>query len=117
MENWFGLLRLLATRRSLDYLRKRIRRKARSQEIPDWSRVSSPAGNPGQQAEETESARLLGKALGKLPSRQAEVLCLRYMDEMDDREIARQLGIRQSTVRVVAHRGRARLGRLLAAVR
>jgi RNA polymerase sigma-70 factor (sigma-E family) len=54
------------------------------------------------------------RALGRLPHRQREVLLLRFYSELSDEEIARVMGIRQSTVRSAAYRALETLGRALA---
>ena len=54
------------------------------------------------------------RALGRLPHRQREVLVLRLYSELSDEEIARVMGIRQSTVRSAAYRALETLGRALA---
>jgi RNA polymerase sigma-70 factor (sigma-E family) len=53
------------------------------------------------------------RALGRLPQRQREVLVLRFYSELSDEEIARVMGIRQSTVRSAAYRALETLGRAL----
>ncbi len=53
------------------------------------------------------------RALGRLPHRQREVLVLRFYSDLSDEEIARVMGIRQSTVRSAAHRALETLGRVL----
>ena len=53
------------------------------------------------------------RALGGLPDRQREALVLRFYLDLPDEEIARVMGIRQSTVRSNAHRGLAALARVL----
>jgi RNA polymerase sigma-70 factor (sigma-E family) len=53
------------------------------------------------------------RALGRLPHRQREVLVLRFYSELSDEEIARVMGIRQSTVRSAAYRALETLGRAL----
>jgi RNA polymerase sigma-70 factor (sigma-E family) len=61
----------------------------------------------------SEDRRAVLAALRRLPSRQREVLVLRYYLELSDAEIARTLGIGESTVRSTAHRGLAVLERML----
>jgi RNA polymerase sigma factor (sigma-70 family) len=51
------------------------------------------------------------RAVGRLPHRQREALVLRFYLDLPDEEIARVMGIRQSTVRSTAHRGLEALGR------
>jgi RNA polymerase sigma-70 factor (sigma-E family) len=53
------------------------------------------------------------RALARLPHRQREVLVLRFYSELSDEEIARVMGIRQSTVRSAAYRALETLGRAL----
>jgi RNA polymerase sigma-70 factor (sigma-E family) len=57
------------------------------------------------------------RALAGLPHRQREVLVLRFYAELSDEEIARVMGIRQSTVRSAAYRALETLGRALTETR
>ena len=52
-------------------------------------------------------------ALDRCPSRQREVLVLRYYAELSEAEIADELGISPGSVKTHAHRGIASLGALL----
>ena len=61
----------------------------------------------------SEDRRAVLAALRRLPDRQREVLVLRYYLELPDTEIARTMGIGESTVRSAAHRGLTTLERLL----
>jgi RNA polymerase sigma-70 factor (sigma-E family) len=61
----------------------------------------------------SEDRRAVLAALRRLPDRQREVLVLRYYLELPDAEIARTMGIGESTVRSAAHRGLTTLERLL----
>ena len=54
------------------------------------------------------------RAIRRLPGRQREALVLRFYLDAPDAEIARLMGIRESTVRSTTHRAIAALGRLLA---
>jgi len=60
-----------------------------------------------------EDRRAVMAALRRLPDRQREALVLRYYLELPDAEIARAMGIGESTVRSTAHRGLAALERML----
>lgn len=112
VRQWPALLSRMATARSLDLLRERYRRQSRSQplagvaeEISDES-VSTP----------TDTAELsdhLRRALTQLPQQQAEVVCLRGIDEMTYEEIAERLDIKVSYVGVLLNRARKRLKQLL----
>ena len=114
VRNWGGLLKMLAMRRALDGLRGRVREGNRCGAVADLSKVACGNPGPAEKAEALELGERLRSALGKLPPRQAEVLCLKYFDQMGDREIARQIGIKQGSVRAVLHRGREGLRQLLA---
>ncbi len=52
-------------------------------------------------------------ALRGLPSRQREVLVLRFYLDLSETEIAAQMGIGKSSVRSAQHRALAALGRML----
>ena len=60
-----------------------------------------------------EERREVVRALRRLPSRQREVLVLRYYLDLSDEQIASDLGITQPTVRSARRRGLASLERLL----
>jgi RNA polymerase sigma-70 factor (sigma-E family) len=60
-----------------------------------------------------EQQRVLMRAIRRLPGRQREALILRFYLDEPDAEIARLMGIRESTVRSTTHRALAALGRLL----
>lgn len=60
-----------------------------------------------------EQRHLLMHAIRRLPARQRETLVLRFYLGEPDAEIARLMGIRESTVRSTTHRALAALGRLL----
>jgi RNA polymerase sigma-70 factor, ECF subfamily len=113
VQNWPHLLARLATFRALDCLRTRLRRKTRSGEPVDWSALTAENPGPADRAALSELSAKLRKALTQLPRRQAEVLCLRHLEGMSDREISEQTGIKEKAVRVVAFRARARLRSLL----
>lgn len=113
VQNWSPLLARLATFRALDCLRTRLRRKARSGESVNWSALTAENPGPARQAELSELGARLRKALSQLPRRQAEVLCLRHLEGMTDREISEQTGIKLEAVRVVAFRARTRLRSML----
>lgn len=60
-----------------------------------------------------EERRVVMRAVRGLPERQREVLVLRFYLDAPDAEIARLMGIGESTVRSTAHRALAALGRVL----
>jgi RNA polymerase sigma-70 factor (ECF subfamily) len=56
-----------------------------------------------------ERRRLVREGLAKLPSRDAEILLLKYSENWSYREIAARLGIGESAVEARLHRARAKL--------
>jgi len=116
IRNWPGLLRRLATTRALDRLRQRVRQSWQRVELGDWAEFADPATGPARSAESRELAARLRLALADLPTQQAEVFCLRFMNDMSYREIAREMGIKTNAVGVLLHRARAALRERLAPV-
>lgn len=116
IRDWAALLGRLATARALDRLRRRIRENGRTDSAPQWSDLASPEAGPAAHAEAAELAERLRQALALLPRQQAEIFCLRHFDALSDRQIARQLALKNGTVRVLLHRARTRLRELLASV-
>jgi RNA polymerase sigma factor (sigma-70 family) len=47
--------------------------------------------------------------LTELPPRQAQAFCLRYLNDMSYRQIAKELGIKTNAAGVLLHRARAKL--------
>jgi len=121
VRNFPALLSRLATTRAIDQLRQRLRRsradtKPADRSAPSTSlRAGVPSHNPdpAQQLETEELAARLRKAIAQLPQQHAEVFCLRYLNGMSYRLIAKQLGIKTGAAGVSLHRARARLRMLL----
>ena len=80
-------------------------------------RTSLPGQPPAASAEAvvvgSEERQDVIRAVRRLPHRQREVLVLRFYCDMPDEQIAREMGIRQSTVRSACHRAVEALGRIL----
>jgi len=76
--------------------------------------VSQPPATSAESAALAgEERRQVMRSLRRLPDRQREVLVLRYYLDLPDAEIARQMGIRPSTVRSTTSRALAALARAL----
>jgi RNA polymerase sigma-70 factor (ECF subfamily) len=114
VKNWGPLLRRLATARALDRLRQRLRRTQRSGDAADWAQVASASPSPVEAAEVVELRARLRRAVAELPEQQAQVFCLRYLEDMSYRQIARELALTSNAVGVVLHRARSALRGLLA---
>ncbi len=87
-------------------LRRKLARETGSQDL--LSVISAETA-----ALAVEERREVMRLLRRLPDRQREVLVLRFYLELSDAEIARDMGIRQGTVRSTAHRALAAIGRAL----
>ena len=73
------------------------------------------ARTPGEVLESKELGRLLAEALETLPERQRLVVQLRDVEGLETDAICNVLGLTESNVRVLLHRGRTRLREALAA--
>lgn len=113
VQNMPGLLMRLATTRAIDRLRQKNRWERRKTDLPD----EEPAGreaDPLDHADTNELASQLREQLGRLPPQEARVFCLRYLNEMSYRQIARELNVAIGVVGVSLYRAKARLRAALA---
>ena len=102
----------------LDFLRKMNRKS-----LPDFQSFENPvldtmpimegAGAPDAGAQLSEEKRLVREAIGKLPPAQRQVIVLRELEEFKYREIAEVLGLSLNEVKVLIHRGRKSLLKIL----
>jgi RNA polymerase sigma-70 factor (ECF subfamily) len=102
----------------LDFLR-RMNRKS----LPDFHSFENPVldglpdqhvhGAPEAAATTAEERRLVREAIGKLPEHQRRVIVLRELEELKYREIAEVLSLSLNEVKVLIHRGRKSLLRIL----
>ncbi len=113
VRDWSGLLGRLATRRAIDLLRDRYRRRERGEPLTDPEVLVSPNPGPRQEAEAADLTDRLRLALTNLPQRQAEAFCLRWLDELSYEEMAQRLDIDSNAVAALLHRARTRLRQLL----
>ena len=113
VRNWRGLLQRLATRRALDRLRRRHREKDSCRVQAECEEFASEKDNPVDHAQSSELHERLRKALAQLPPAQAEAFCLRHLEDLSYRQIARHLGADTNAVGVLLHRARSRLRGLL----
>ena len=112
VRNFSALLARLATARAIDQLRRRLRRSRFNAVPAEWTGPERmPGANPGpaQQAQQQELALRLRKSLTELPPREAQAFCLRYLNDMSYRQIAKELGINTNAAGVLLHRARAKL--------
>ena len=109
IRNFSALLIRLATVRAIDQLRKRFRRSDSNVASADW--VAVPSTNPGpfEMAQQQELIGRLRETLTELPPAEAQVFCMRYLNNMSYRQIAKELGIKTNAAGVLLHRARAKL--------
>ena len=113
VRHWPALLRRVATSRALDILRRRIRQRDRSETwCPDLPSCA-PDDAPDRRLDNKELCDQLRWALAHLPEDQAQVFCLRHLEGLSYRRIARQTGQKTGAVGVILHRARKRLQELL----
>jgi RNA polymerase sigma-70 factor (ECF subfamily) len=98
---------------ALDLLR---RRKAAATE-PLESAAAIVSTEPAASPETTTSSRELGRhlrqAIGELAPRAAEMFALRYLEELENGEIAKLMGTSSAVVAVTLHQARSKLKKRL----
>ena len=96
--------------RMLDFYRKYRRLESREiaqpDEIMEWA-------TPSPEIRETERGQRVLEALERLPANQREVITLLKIEELTVKEIAKKIGISESSVKVTAFRGYETIRRLL----
>ncbi|GAB4128465.1 MAG: sigma-70 family RNA polymerase sigma factor [Thermogutta sp.] len=100
----------LAVLQSLLYRRRQGRRR----KLLDRYRqkVGDSGGSPGDPLEwllRGERMRLVREAMARLPARDAEVLLMKYAEDLSYEQIAERLGISFSAAQARLHRARSRL--------
>jgi RNA polymerase sigma-70 factor (ECF subfamily) len=99
---------------ALDLLRRRT--VAASEPLDSAAGVASTGSGsrPEAEAQSNQLVRWLRVALGDLSPRAAEMFTLRYVEELDNREIALLMNASQAVVAVTLHQARAKLKKRLA---
>lgn len=113
VEHWAGLLQRLATARALDALRRRIREAGRRGSLANWEGLPADQADPTKPVQNAELVDQLRQVLAQIPDQQAEVFCLRHLNELSYEEIAASTGLSVDAVGVTLHRAKARLRELL----
>ena len=99
----------VARHRAIDWRRRAGRRPTwvAAEELAEWPAPDDPV----LQVLEGQSTRAALALVAELPPDQAEVVALRVLGGLEVAEVARIVGKRPGTVRVLAHRGLRRLAR------
>lgn len=108
-----ALLARLAAARAIDQLRQRIRSPQNCTNVEDLAAVPSANLGPAQQVQAQELVNRLRKSLSHLSPQEAQVFCLRYLNDFSYRQIAKELGIKANAAGVLLHRARVKLQELL----
>ena len=110
----------IAVTKSLDYLRKKKRKKRFgimknifSDDNDDREIQASESSDPGKQAEDEDRLRILNSALEKLPENQRAAFTLSKYDEMSYAEIAEILKTSTSAVDALIQRAKNNLKKRL----
>jgi RNA polymerase sigma-70 factor (ECF subfamily) len=103
-----GFLHKSAVNAALDLIRASGHRETVPVETAD-SLQSDPSLSPERSHSSTEIKDWLRRELAKLNPRAAEMFSLRYIEGLDNPEIARMMNTSQAVVAVTLHRARARL--------
>ena len=115
IKSYKALLTRLVTLRAIDKLRQRTRTSGLNVTVPDLDVFYSDVPAPDQQLQLEELSERLRCALGSLPQQEAEVFCLKCLNDMSYRQIARQMEIKTNNVGVILHRAKTKLRALLEA--
>ncbi|MDR7306386.1 RNA polymerase sigma factor [Rhodoferax saidenbachensis] len=102
---WLGLI---VRSRALDMLRRRAADRSHlTQELDDTlsDTLEGDAPNPMDTAQASEQAWALHQCLGKLESKQREVVSLAYVRDLSHSELAQQLSLPLGTVKTWIRRG------------
>jgi RNA polymerase sigma-70 factor, ECF subfamily len=112
ISNLQGYLHRSAVNAALDVIRSRGYREDVPVETADELQSNSSL-SPERSLSSLEIKSWLRRELAKLNPRAAEMFVLRYLEGLDNREIARTMNTSQAVVAVTLHRTRARLKKSL----
>jgi RNA polymerase sigma-70 factor (ECF subfamily) len=104
VENLPSYLYRSAVNASFDLLRARAAAGS-----VDLDEADGALASPERLQESAEIRSALRRGLARLAPRAAEIFALRYLEEYDNHEIAKMLGVSRVTVAVTLHRARGRL--------
>ena len=113
VRDWAALLRRLATARGLDRLRRRQREKAAVSGEGSWDAMPAAGEHPEAPTQREELSICLRRALVQLPRHQAQVFCLRHIEDMSYEDIADLMQVNVNSVGAILFRARERLRALL----
>ncbi|MBL7215498.1 MAG: sigma-70 family RNA polymerase sigma factor, partial [Phycisphaerae bacterium] len=113
IRNMQAFLSLLATQRGIDLLRKRKPDFRLHRTDVDCQTLESTEPPPAVGMQSKELSEQLRMALSKIPTQEAEVFCLRILNEFSYRQIAEEMNMNENYVGVLINRARGKLQELL----
>jgi RNA polymerase sigma-70 factor (ECF subfamily) len=115
VQNFGGYLYRSAVNAALDLLRQRKLSEPldAALDTPDTGADASPEAA----ASDRELGSLLRQAIAELAPRSAEMFALRYLEDMDNRQIAELTGTSQAVVAVMLYQARLKLRKKLAGLK
>ncbi|MBC8394291.1 MAG: sigma-70 family RNA polymerase sigma factor [Deltaproteobacteria bacterium] len=113
IRNIEAFLSLLATQRAIDWIRKKNRKLQINTTSMDCETLKSSMPTPFQNAQSMELAEELRMALSKIPPLEAQVFCLRILNELSYRQIAEEINVHENYVGVLINRARSKLRNIL----
>jgi len=102
VRDWTGLLRRMATFRSIDCLRRRRPTSALDVNLP-------VDADPSSEVVAREMSERLREAISKLSRQQAVVFSLAYLESVSRDEIAESLGVSPTSVSTALYKARKKL--------
>lgn len=103
----------ISWREGLRYLEKQSRTAQREAPVLEANDEPDPGESVLDVLERRETAEQVRQALSKLPTKDREILALKYLEELKTTEIAQRLDIPIGTAKARIHRALARLKVLL----
>jgi len=113
IRNMEAFLSLIATQRGVDLLRKRRPNFRLYRTKDDCQTLESTEPPPQIKVQWQELSEQLRTALAKIPQQEAEVFCLRILNEFSYRQIAKEMNLNENYVGVLINRARQKLQELL----
>ncbi len=109
VSNIQGYLHRAAVNAALDVVRARQEGRQQALDATFELPAAGAHGSPERQRASGEVRTWLQQALGRVSPRAAEAFALRYLEEIDNQEIAKLMGMSESAVGVMLHRTRTQL--------
>ena len=113
IKNFPALLTRVATTRAIDLLRSRLRLESNNSGTDYSQEYINNNPDPVKYVQDKELAIALKKALVQLPLQEAQVFCMRHLNDMSYRRIAQELGIKTNAVGVLLYRAKDKLRKSL----